>query len=87
MHHGESRREDMKLINSRVIGENLALPSLRNYKEMMFLMHVTLMLTGIYFLTIFLQLFLKNVIQRNIKHLKFLNRPLLLEGTLVTVNK
>jgi hypothetical protein len=27
MHHGESRREDMKLINSRVIGENLALPS------------------------------------------------------------
>jgi hypothetical protein len=27
MHHGESRREDMKLINSRVVGENLALPS------------------------------------------------------------
>jgi hypothetical protein len=27
MHHGETRREDMKLINSRVIGENLTLPS------------------------------------------------------------
>jgi hypothetical protein len=27
MHHGESRREDMKLINSRVVGENSALPS------------------------------------------------------------
>jgi hypothetical protein len=27
MHHGESTREDMKLINSRVVGENLALPS------------------------------------------------------------
>jgi hypothetical protein len=27
MHHGESTRGDMKLINSRVVGENLALPS------------------------------------------------------------
>ncbi len=27
MHHGESRKEDMKLINSRVVGENLSLPS------------------------------------------------------------
>jgi hypothetical protein len=27
MHHGESRREDMKLVNPRVVGENLALPS------------------------------------------------------------
>jgi len=27
MHHGKSRRENMKLINSRVVGENLALPS------------------------------------------------------------
>jgi hypothetical protein len=27
MHHGETRRDDMKLINSRVIGENLTLPS------------------------------------------------------------
>jgi hypothetical protein len=27
MHHGETRREDMKLIISRVIGENLTLPS------------------------------------------------------------
>jgi len=26
MHHGESRREDIKLMNSRVVGENLALP-------------------------------------------------------------
>ncbi len=27
MHHGKSTRVDMKLINSRVVGENLALPS------------------------------------------------------------
>jgi hypothetical protein len=27
MHHGETRREDMKLINSRVIRENLTLPT------------------------------------------------------------
>ena len=27
MHHGISRRKDMKLINSRVVEENFALPS------------------------------------------------------------
>jgi hypothetical protein len=27
MHNGETTREDMKLINSRIVGENLALPS------------------------------------------------------------
>ena len=31
MHHEESTREDMKLINSRVVGQNLALPSFEEF--------------------------------------------------------
>jgi hypothetical protein len=33
MHHEASRREDMKLINSRVVGENFALPSFEELQE------------------------------------------------------
>jgi hypothetical protein len=87
MHHGESRREDIKLINSRVIGENLALPSFEELQgnDLSYACYTNAnrnLISDNNFATI-----LENIIQRNMKHLKFLNRPLLLKGTLVFQEK
>jgi hypothetical protein len=41
MHHGKSRREDMKLINSRVVGGIWLYLVLRNYMEMIFIVDDT----------------------------------------------
>jgi hypothetical protein len=86
MHHGESRREDLK-INSRVIGENLTLPSFDELQgsDVSYACYTNSD---------------RNVISDNIvatilekchpkehRLLKFLNRPLLSKGILVTVKQ
>jgi len=56
MRHGESTREDLKLINSRVVGENLALPSFEELdgNDVSYACHTNADRNGIYSLSKYL---------------------------------
>jgi len=87
MHHGETRWDDIKLINSRVIGENLTLPSFDELQgsDVSYACYTNSDRNVIS--DIILQLFLKNDIKRNMRHLRFLNRPLLSKVILATLKQ